>query len=661
MSCYSYNRKKHKDIFPFGKAWLGLIFFTFLLLTACARIDNPDGGWYDETPPHVVGATPADKALHVKSKKVTINFDEFIKIDDASSKVIVSPPQLEQPEIKATGKEINVSLKDSLKANTTYTIDFSDAISDNNEGNPLGSYTYSFSTGDVIDTLEVSGTVLDASNLEPVKGILVGLYSDLADSAFAKQPMLRVSRTDDNGHFVIKGIAPGRYRVYALQDMDNNFFWSQKGEKLAFSHDIVVPSCKADTRQDTIWRDSLHIASIKPVGYTHFLPDDICLRAFTETLTDRYFLKADRKNADHFTLFFSYGDSQLPELKGLNFNSKDAFIIEANDRKDTITYWLRDTALVNQDTLRLQMTYQKTDSLGKLVPATDTLEVLAKTSYARRLKEKERQVKDWEKRQKKLKDRGEPYDSIMPAEALKPEIKVQGSMDPDENVAISFPAPLARMDTSMIHLYAKHDSLWYRAKFRIDHLQARNYLLRAEWRPDIEYSLEIDSAAFTDIYGRLNAKIKQGFKVKNLDEYSSLFMTLEGMKGKACVVQLLDSSDKPVKEVRTKNGTAEFYYLSPGKYYLRMFEDENDNGRWDTGDYAADRQPEPVYYYPRELECKAKWDLTENWNPTALPLARQKPGAITKQKGEKQKTIQHKNADRAKKLGIPLPDYLKQK
>lgn len=175
---------------------------------------------------------------------------------------MVSPPQLEQPEIKGAGRRIQISLVDSLKANTTYTIDFSDAISDNNEGNPMGNYTYSFSTGAAIDTMEVSGHVLESENLEPVKGILVGLYADHADSAFRTKPMLRVSRTDSRGRFVIKGVAPGSYRIYALQDQDGDYKFSQKSEKIAFSHDIIVPSCKPDVRQDTTWVDSLHIKSI---------------------------------------------------------------------------------------------------------------------------------------------------------------------------------------------------------------------------------------------------------------------------------------------------------------------------------------------------------------------------------------------------------------
>ena len=360
------------------------------VFTSCARMGNPDGGWYDETPPSVIGAMPADKATEVKAQKVKISFDEFVKIDNPTENVIVSPPQLQAPEIKATGKSIEVKLLDSLKANTTYTIDFSDAISDNNEGNPLGNYTYSFSTGAEIDTMEVSGYVVAAENLEPVKGILVGLYANLADSAFEKQPMLRVSRTDSRGHFVIKGVKRGTYRVYALQDVDGNYQFNQKSEMIAFNHELIKPSVMDDTRQDTLWSDSLHIADIKRVGYAHFLPDDITLCAFHEVLTSRYLLSVTRNEANHFAVNFSYGNPKLPQIKGLNFNAHDAFIAIPNAKRDTIDYWLRDTALVNQDTLHMEMTYMRTDSLGKLVAQTDTLEVLSKVSYAQRMKQKQK-------------------------------------------------------------------------------------------------------------------------------------------------------------------------------------------------------------------------------------------------------------------------------
>jgi uncharacterized protein (DUF2141 family) len=559
------------------------------------------------------------------------------------------------PEINATGKKIVVELQDSLKENTTYTIDFSDAISDNNEGNPLGNYTYSFSTGDQIDTLEVSGYVLDASNLEPVKGIKVGLYNDLADSAFKTKPMLRVSQTDSRGHFVIKGVAPGTYRAYALNDVDGDFRFSQKAEMVGFNHDTFVPSFKPDTRTDTIWRDSLHIDALKKVPYTHFLPDDITLLAFTQLQTDRFLLKTERNEPEKFSMFFSYGHPELPVIKGLNFDADSAFVVETGEKQDTIHYWLRDTTLINQDTLRMEISYMITDTLGNLVSHTDTLEALAKVPYEKRMKEKAKAFEKWQKEQEKKKKHDEKYDSIYPVEVLKPNYQVPSSMDPDKKIEIEMPIPLQRCDTAGVHLYSMIDSVWYEAPFtfRPVEYQLRKYEIIAEWRPNIEYSLEIDSAAFEDIHGLVSGAFKQGIKVKSLDEYSTLTLNISGIADSLPLrVQLLNNSGGKVKEVVAHKNVVRFDYVTPGKYYVSAFVDANNNGLWDTGNYNEDLQAEAVYYYSRMIECKEKWDVTQSWDLTSVPRFRQKPQEIVKQKPEAQKKQQNRNAQRASDLGI---------
>ena len=641
-----------------------IAFFHFIIATiiaGCARMGQPDGGWYDDDPPRVIASTPEDQGTNVTSQKVTIYFNEYIKLADATQKVIVSPPQLEMPEIKGAGKKIVVELKDSLKPNTTYTIDFSDAISDNNEGNPMGNYTFTFSTGEQIDTFEVAGYVLDASNLEPVKGILVGLYDDLSDSAFKTKPLLRVSRTNGSGHFVIKGVAPREYRVYALQDADGDYVFNQKSEMIAFSHQTYTPSAAPDIRQDTIWRDSLHIDNIQQVKYTHFYPDDILLLAFQEVMTDRYLLKQpERTEANHFTIYFSYGNPQLPQIKGLNFKAEDAFIMETSAKKDTLTYWLRDTTLVNQDTLRMELSYLMTDSTGVLYTQVDTVDVLAKTSYEKRQKERKKKIEEWTKQQEKQKKRGEPYDSIMPPDPLKVKYNVMQQMDPDYRVTFEMPTPLARCDTSAIHLYTRIDSLWYRTPFEFNRKDStlRTYEFIAEWQLDTEYSLEIDSAAFVDIYGYASEPFKQGIKVRSMDDYATLLFQLSGVSDSTIIVELLDKGDKPLKTVHAdRSGNAEFFYLKPGVYYARAFVDRNGNGRWDTGDYDKDLQAEDVYYFPRNVECKAKFDVTLPWNLTGTPRTRQKPGVITKQKPDKeQQKLRNRNAERARQKGI---EYVK--
>lgn len=631
-----------------------------LLILSCAKMGQPDGGWYDETPPYVVGASPAERGTNVKAKKVSIIFNEFIKIDNPTENVVVSPPQLEMPEIKASGKKIVVQLNDSLKANTTYTIDFSDAISDFTENNPLGNYTYSFSTGDRIDTMEVSGYVLGARNLEPVQGILVGLYDNLSDTVFTHEAFLRVARTDSRGHFVIKGIANGNYRVYALKDMDGDYKFSQKSEQIAFNEQVVTTTCKPDVRPDTIWRDSLFIDSIRQVRYTHFFPDDIVLRAFNEVLTSRAFLKAERPEPNRFSVFFTYGHDELPEIKALNFDA-ESLVVESNQKKDSITYWLRDSALINQDTLRMEMTYMGTDTTGVLTKMTEELELMPKETYEKRQKKKQKEIDDWNKKAEKAKKKGQdlgPYKE--PENPLRIEFFMPSEMDPDKNITVRMPAPLVKADTAGIHLYAKHDTLWYDSPFIFQPIESapRTFRLLGEWRPGIEYSLEIDSASFVNIYAQANKAEKKGFKVRSTDEYSSLLMTISNMSGKKVIAQLLDKNDSTYKSVPVVDGVAEFFYVNPGTYYMRCFEDFNDNGIWDTGDYDARRNAETVYYYSKSIECRAKRDIVLSWNPLAINASKQKPAELIKQKGDKAKTVRSRNYDRAQKLGIDMPDNL---
>ena len=682
---------------------ISLVSFT-MMVASCARMGAPDGGWYDERPPRVVGASPADRELNVDKKRVRIYFSEFIKMDNASEKVVVSPPQKEQPEFKVHGRYIQIELQDSLKPDMTYTVDFSDAISDNNEGNPLGSYTYTFSTGNEIDTMEVSGYVLNAEDLEPVKGILVGLYP-APDSSIVHQPssivhpndslppFLRVARSDSRGHFVIRGVKDGKYTVGALQDADGDYRFNQLSEMMAYSHDVITTSVFTDHRQDTIWADKDHVKDILITQYQHFLPDNVVLRCFMHSATDRNFLKFDRTEANHFTLFFTAPchEQPLPRLTLLNAPEgchwDSSYLLEASEKADTLTYWLKDTMLVNQDTLRFEMQTLLTDTLGNLQPQTDTLEILAKQPYEKRLKALAKQIEDWKESQEKKLKKAEKYnrehpdekpemvDTVWKEKALEVKYHVPASLSPDGELTMTFPTPMEKIDTAAIHLYVEQDSLWYRSPFVVEAVEqktiadnaidtvgamrnkglSRQWHVYTDWIPGAQYSFEIDSLAFRDIYGKTSAPYKSGLKVRTLNDFGSLFVNVTYPGKDSIIVQLVSSADKVEREALVQDGTAEFYYITPATYYLKAFIDSNGNGVWDTGDYYLDKQPEEVYYNPTAVECKAKWDLTRDWNLTALPLYKQKPEALVKQKADKENTIKHRNAERAAQKGVPVP------
>lgn len=632
---------------------LPALLMLMIVVYSCASMGNPDGGPYDEEPPKFVRSTPKPFAINSKEKKVTIEFDEFIKLEKAAEKVVVSPPQLEQPEIKASGRKVVVGLVDSLRPNTTYTIDFADAIVDNNEGNPLGNYAFTFSTGTTIDTMEVSGTVLSASDLEPVKNIQVGLHSDLSDSAFMKKPFGRVSRTDSRGHFSIRGIAPGKYRIYALMDGNQNYLFDSKTEMIAFSDSIIIPAMEDAMRQDTIWKDSLTIDTIKSVGYIRFLPDDIILRAFKEENDRQYLTRSERDKENHFVLTFSARADTLPTLKGLNFDERDAFIIEKTDRNDSICYWIKDSLIYQMDTLEIQMDYLATDTLDRLVPQTDTLFLANKLTRAEREKLEAKAAEEKEKERKKKEKKGEKIEPE-PTKFLTLNVDAPSAFDLDRNVYLSFDEPVASIDTAAIHMEIKKDSLWEEIPFLFvsDSVLPRKYEILAEWEPEKEYQLSIDSMAFKGVYGLHTNKVKQTMKVKKLDEYGTILLNITGADSTA-VVELLDGSGKVLRQQRiTPQNTADFYYLNPGtKFYIRLFNDRNGNGVWDTGKYSEHLQPEEVYYFPKVWEMKANFEFEENWNINAVPVEKQKLDEIKKQKPEETKKIQDRNKERARKLG----------
>lgn len=684
-----------------------------LMLHSCANIGTPDGGLYDETPPRIIHTTPHQGAKDINPKKVTLEFNEYIKLENAYERVVISPPQFEAPDIEAYGKKVTVTFNDSLKPNFTYTIDFGSSIVDNNEGNPMGEYVFSFSTGGDIDTLQVSGKVLEAENLEPIKGMLVGLYkvedndssaveeilnwsdstSIAADSIFQSRPLERIGRTDGSGHFIVKGVAPGRYRIFALNDQDQSYTYTQKSEKLAFTKQIITPYARYETRMDTVWHDSIHYDSIFPVKYTHFYPDDVVLLAFTAKQDDRYLLKSERPEQRFFSLFFTAKSDTLPRITPLNFTAGDStIIVETVPTNDTIKYWITDSLIYTMDTLEIQVDYYATDSLKQLSLRSDTLLLSSKISKERLAKQRAQAEEEWakeykkrvkaerrakqaeeeraereaeeeekkaaeaegrkyEKKKKEKKKRTKEEEEIvvppMPMEPYDIKWTSTTGLAPNKNIDLMFDEPIAYLDTSKVAFALKVDSLYEPAPYLLLPVEGtvNAYRFYAEWEPDSTYMLTLDSAAFVSVYGKATEATKRNIKVRGLNSYSTLFVTLQNADTSA-IVQLLNSQDKVVRSAHVENSRADFYFLQPQTYYMRVFYDHNSNGEWDTGDYDTRQQPEEVFYYHSPMQLRAQWDVNQTWNLKSKPLIEQKPEKITKQKPDKAKQIQHRNAEK---------------
>lgn len=591
-----------------------------LLVNACANMSQgPTGGPEDITPPKVVKSFPANGSLYFKKKQIQIDFDEIVTVEKASDNVIISPPQQNPPDVKSYGKQVTVTFNQDLTDSTTYSIDFGNAIVDNNEKNPLRNYVFAFSTGGQIDTMRVSGTVVNAQDLNPMPGIYVGIYATDNDSSFFKNPFIRIGKTDEYGRFSISNMKNGKFKVYALDDVNHDFFY-QPGEGLAMHDSLVVPTSRMEEMRDTIWKDSITVDSVHKYMGTRFLPDDLALRFFKENKKRQYFVKFERKEPFVFNLFFNAPAAELPKLTPLNFKWDDKYLLQKNATKDSLTYWLTDSTVWNVDTLQMSMTYLKTDSLFKLVPVTDTINVAMRKA---RLNPRAKIPK------KVVITKVEPY---------KFSNNVSGAFEIYNPIILRFEAPMDSFDISKIKLNEKVDTVFKTIPFKWKQLDSTKmcYSIAHEWTAETAYKIEIDSAAFKSIYKRISNKYDADFKIRSLDEYSSLKIQLTAFNPKV-VMQVLDPKDmvlatKPASE----KGTV-FEYLRPGDYYLRMFIDTNGNGVWDTGDLSTKRHPEEVYYYPRKFTLKANWEFEETWDYNAVTLLKQKPVELLKDDPNKEK------------------------
>lgn len=603
-------------------ALLGFLAGTLFLCFSCANIASPTGGRYDETPPKLIRSNPENNALNVKRRVLEIQFDENIKIEKVNEKVIVTPPQLNMPVIKAVGKKAVVELNDTLLLNTTYTIDFTDAIVDNNEGNPLENFSISFSTGDQLDTLAVSGKVLAAENLEPIQGIYVGMHTNLEDTAFTRTPFDRISRTDSRGRFTVKGLAAGKYRIFALDDKNRDYKYDNPQEAIAFLDSIVIPSSIPAVRQDTVFKDSITIDTIKTVDYTRFLPDDLILRSFESGFQRKYIQKHERPNREKLIVYFA-APTQKPTFELLKPASQNEnwHEIERSLQNDTISLWITDSLISRQDTIVMKMNYLKTDTLNQDYLESDTL------SFNFREPRQPRREKKEEDKPEEIRYLGIKHN-------------VQSSHEIYSPVWLEFEHPVIDFDSSKVSITHEVDSVFSPVSFTMisDTLNPRKFTLRHKWEPGGKYKLAIDSASIHSIYGLWNNKLEQSFTVKPLDQYGNLMFQLSGLPtDKTAYVELLDKSDKPFRKVRVKNNEALIFDINPGTIYARLFIDDNEDGEWTRGDYEKNRQPEMVYYYPREYEIRAYTDHEESWNVTELPLDKQKPLDITKNKPEEKK------------------------
>lgn len=596
-------------------------------LYSCANIGNPSGGPIDRSAPIFVGSNPRPDALHFKGKKIEILFDEIVTLKDPSTKVIVSPAQTEMPKVSASGKKVTVELIDSLMPNTTYTIDFSNSIQDNNEGNPLGNFAFAFSTGETIDSMRVSGFVLNSQTLEPMQSVVVGLHSNLSDSAFNKTKLERVALTNDRGQFTIRNLKPGKYHIFALNDLDRDYKFSNPTEDIAFLDEIIVPSVGQTEAYDTIYNDKNQIDTIISAQRPLYLPDDILLSMFNENRKSQYLANNSRVDSTRIQLIFAAPSDTLPTIKLLDKNAPDNwYSLERTKNNDTLNYWIRPADLVSSDTLTAAVSYLRTDSLNTLSWTTDTLRFTFQRPKVHKKKKKDEQV-----------------DSASLIRYLNFHAKTNGTQEVYAPLILQSEYPIESFNKNAFHLEIKlpDDTIYSPTDFqsialRDSSLNRRTIAIRNKWEPGAAYRLQIDTLAVTDIYRLPMKPLTSEFSVRKIEEYGNLIFNIPALADSA-VVELLDGGDNVKLSAPVRRHRAELLNLAPGKYYARIFIDRNGNGKYDTGNYDQRIQPEETYYYPGAINLKANWDIEQNWDIYATPVDLQKPDEIKKNKPERSK------------------------
>lgn len=659
-----------------------LALLSFAGLLGCASIGSPGGGLYDETPPALVRSEPAEAATSVNRQKITMRFNENIKLDNANEKMTISPPQVKAPTISSNAKTLTIELRDTLQANTTYTIDLGDAVQDNNEGNPLENLSLTFSTGDHIDTMKVMGTLLNAKDLEPVTGAFVGIYAlnkdgffpargkdgdslQLAidsivalypDSIFSLRPFERAGKTDSYGRFTISGVGPGKYRMYAVKDGNTNYMYDVNTEDIAFVDSLIIPSVGSHTASDTIWNrfDSLKVDSIYVHEVTDYYPNDLCLRMFNEGHVIRYLDDMKWKDSTQITLNFAARMPEPPVISLLDEEDrgparldKDAWLIcEPNPTNDTLVYWLRDSLVYHRDTLHLTVTYPFTQN-GIDIIRTDTMH-LEKPEINVPEDQHPEDKDDKKKKKRRKKDQEEAPKDTLPKTVFMSIKLLDSKIDVGKRPRFETSAPLDSLNTEALHLEQQKDTIWVPLDFELvqDSLRLRRYTLHAKphFSPGQNYRLICDSASMFDIYGHPLDSIAMTFSEKKSDEYAHLLVNVQGVEGEA-FVQLLNEKDNPVQQVSVKNGQARFPQAPVGKCYVRLVEDRNGNGIFDVGSLDGRIQPENVFYLPKMLEMRENWDYSETWNVRATELDKQKPDELKQNKPKEKKEKKSKNEE----------------
>ena len=527
------------------KTYLYLLGGTLLLLwAACARVGSPTGGEQDKTPPKVVKTIPPNESVNFTGNRIRIYFDEFVTLRDIRKQLIISPPLAYFPEITPSGnasKYINIKILDTLRPNTTYTFNFGKSIQDNNEGNPLSFYTYTFSTGNTIDSLTLKGSIKDALRPKAENFVNVMLYEmgeKYSDSVVYKQrPIYVVNTLDSLTTFELSHLKAGKYMLVGMKDKDNNYLFDPKTDKIGF-HPTPI----------TIPTDNSYTLSL--------------FKEVPQTQASRPFQSGEQRISIGYQ-----GEKDSIQVTPLPpFPADWKWVIEKEPTKDTLWLWY----------------HPKVE---------DSLKLIVKSNRADTTKVNLRKMKPekWK---------------------ITPEFK--GISPTEEEIVLSSNTPIRAFNKEAIKLIVAKDSTEVgfepiftantsQITFKVKVKEGEKYLFKA-------------FNAFENFFGQKSDTLQESFSAKKAEDFGSLKLTFKDNVSLPFIIELTDKDAKKVlyeQYVEQTSPTYNFPFVKAGNYRLRVIEDRNRNRKWDTGNFLGRLLPEPVYYFAKEIELRANWEVEQ--------------------------------------------------
>lgn len=596
-----------------------LLLFLSSMLVRCANTTTPQGGPRDTIPPVLMVATPENYSTGFAAKRIYVEFNEYVQLKDQHKEFFTSPRMKTKPSLSIRGRGVMIDIKDTLLEDQTYVLNFGASLRDNNEGNPLHSFSYVFSTGAEIDSMWISGYTADAQKSDSVAKSYIYFYraDSLAldtlvrtsefDSTLLRRSPDAIARAETNGIFLAKNLKPTAYRIYAFQDKNDNQMYDPGTDLVGFVEEEHNP---AEMQEFAIWYDSLR-------RYVTGEPQ-LYMRMFMDGTFKRQMLTAfERPKSNQAVLRFGAPRPQIDSIVLDSIAAENVIWEYQTEGRDTMSLWLNVAPELLPDTIRGRIVYMKHDTTNTL---NLTTEPLLLTWRKIETKEEERAREREERAREKAEAAGEEYTPPPAKNPFAYRFTTSGDINPELGLEFEFEYPLAKLDTAAISLAEIDDKQQTRnvpITLSRDTTNMRRWRLMTKWGDGLKYKLVIPDSTFVDVAGYTNDSIGKELTTMAAEKFAKVIVDLRGKSDSATYILQLTGADgkKVINEIRNaRTGKYSFNYVPEGEYNVRIVEDVNGNGRWDSGNLIESRQPERVEIYRNErdeevITTKMNWDV----------------------------------------------------